>query len=518
MVIKSISIILLLLPFASISQQNHLDLEQHEVNLDQKVKKSLPPQILNLYYENFETTFEIESIMEFNSNKLKNSLPKLYFKHELARVLFYKNLGRENEFIPIIYKLIDSPLLINDRELNASFHTLTGIIYYDNERSEKARKHYQKALVSYKLLSDSVGIKGNLINIGNTYFIEENHDSAIHYFQKALVLSNAGIKQFDKNLKNNLAAVYLNIGRFNESKIIYEDLIEHTSNSSTNTQNNNSTALFNLGIVYQKQGLHKFAISTLNRSLESLSNEKSQKLKSNIYRVLGYSYFENGNFKQAYNAVFTADSLRKIENEVGTNLLLDEYNFKYNTVILEEKAKISLEKAKNEQKVKQLYLLFLIFTGLLLAVILVLYIKKNQKNVLLAKKNLELTKPKRNINDNSKNVSTELIEQIEIVFINKKLYCKQDISLDKLARILKTNRTYLSESINAHFGISFSRLINKLRIQEARELLINKNFDHYSIEGIAQSVGYKSISTFNSTFKKETGITPSYFRKMNQLT
>lgn len=507
---------ILLLPLASICQQNNRALTQSDFN--QKANKSLPPQILRLYYNNFETQSEIESMMELNSKRLKHSLPKVYFKHELARVLFYKNIGKENQFISIIYKLMDSPLLENDHELNASFHTLTGIIYYDNERSIKARKHYKTALTSYKTVADSVGIKGNLINIGSTFFIEENHDSAIYYFQKALVFSKAGISEFDQNLKNNLATVYQNTGRYNEAKIIYEDLIKDFSTSSNNIQNNNSTTLFNLGVVFQKQDLHESAISTLKTSLEYLSNEKSQKLKSNIYRVLGHSYFENGNYKQAYNAVFIADSIRKIDNKIGTNLLLDEYNFKYNTLILEEKAKISLEKAKSEQKVKHLYLLFWIITGLLLTVILVLYIKKNQKNVLLAKKNLELTKPKKNIKDNSKNASIELIEQIEIVFINKKIYCKQDMSLDKLARILKTNRTYLSESINAHFGLSFSRLINKLRIQEARELLINKNFDHYSIEGIAQSVGYKSISTFNSTFKKETGITPSYFRKMNKTT
>jgi AraC-like DNA-binding protein len=47
----------------------------------------------------------------------------------------------------------------------------------------------------------------------------------------------------------------------------------------------------------------------------------------------------------------------------------------------------------------------------------------------------------------------------------------------------------------------------------ARKLLIDPNFDHYSIEGISKEVGFSSISSFNTLFKKFTGLTPSQFKK-----
>jgi YesN/AraC family two-component response regulator len=95
----------------------------------------------------------------------------------------------------------------------------------------------------------------------------------------------------------------------------------------------------------------------------------------------------------------------------------------------------------------------------------------------------------------------------------KEVFVNPEITLDKLAKTLGTNRSYLSENINAHFNQSFRSLINKLRITKAREMLIDEKFAHYSIEGIAISVGYRNISSSNSIFKKETGITPSFFRK-----
>ena len=61
--------------------------------------------------------------------------------------------------------------------------------------------------------------------------------------------------------------------------------------------------------------------------------------------------------------------------------------------------------------------------------------------------------------------------------------------------------------------MNYWTLINKYRIEEAKELLINSPED--SILKIAYTVGYNSKTTFNTTFKKIVGITPSEFRNDN---
>ena len=85
--------------------------------------------------------------------------------------------------------------------------------------------------------------------------------------------------------------------------------------------------------------------------------------------------------------------------------------------------------------------------------------------------------------------------------------------LEKLAKKIHSNRTYLSDAINSHYQKSFSQWLNEIRVFESKKRLASSDFDHYSIEGIAKDVGFASISTFNANFKKITGITPSYFRK-----
>ena len=42
-------------------------------------------------------------------------------------------------------------------------------------------------------------------------------------------------------------------------------------------------------------------------------------------------------------------------------------------------------------------------------------------------------------------------------------------------------------------------------------MIVSKDFNHYSMEGIASEVGYNSRSGFYSAFKSETGLSPSLY-------
>ncbi len=80
-----------------------------------------------------------------------------------------------------------------------------------------------------------------------------------------------------------------------------------------------------------------------------------------------------------------------------------------------------------------------------------------------------------------------------------------------LSNLINTNKSYISQIINEKFEKNFSSFINEYRIKEARKLLSPQKNWGITIESIAKSVGFKSISAFNTTLKKYTGITPSYF-------
>jgi len=82
-------------------------------------------------------------------------------------------------------------------------------------------------------------------------------------------------------------------------------------------------------------------------------------------------------------------------------------------------------------------------------------------------------------------------------------------SLDSVAAFVKLNPAYLGKIFKDGTGVAFPEYVNRLRIDMAKELLINTN---ESVNRISSLVGYNSTTYFVSCFKKYTGTTPSKFR------
>lgn len=60
-------------------------------------------------------------------------------------------------------------------------------------------------------------------------------------------------------------------------------------------------------------------------------------------------------------------------------------------------------------------------------------------------------------------------------------------------------------------------LVNEYRINLACERLADREgFGQYSMNGIGESVGFRSSATFTTVFKKITGITPSVYQKLTR--
>lgn len=94
-------------------------------------------------------------------------------------------------------------------------------------------------------------------------------------------------------------------------------------------------------------------------------------------------------------------------------------------------------------------------------------------------------------------------------------YCRTDFTLDRLAELVGSNSKYVSQVINDSFKKNFNAFINTYRIQLARERLIDvENYGNLTIKGIAESVGFKSPTTFINVFKKMVGLTPSMYQNM----
>ncbi|MBO4755208.1 MAG: helix-turn-helix transcriptional regulator [Bacteroidales bacterium] len=99
-----------------------------------------------------------------------------------------------------------------------------------------------------------------------------------------------------------------------------------------------------------------------------------------------------------------------------------------------------------------------------------------------------------------------LLEGFQKEVINKKLFLKPSLSLQDVADVLGSNKTYVSKLVNNAYNLGFPELLNILRIDYAEQyLLIHQNAKQTEL---AEACGFVSASSFNSVFKKITGVTP----------
>jgi len=114
----------------------------------------------------------------------------------------------------------------------------------------------------------------------------------------------------------------------------------------------------------------------------------------------------------------------------------------------------------------------------------------------------------------SEEARSKFIERIYSTLEKEKPHRNPDFKLSSFAESLNIQPTYLSQVINQDLGTSFSNLINNYRIEDAKKLLHNPEYNNLTIEAIAIEVGFGSVSTFNKVFREITGITPSKYKKM----
>ena len=97
----------------------------------------------------------------------------------------------------------------------------------------------------------------------------------------------------------------------------------------------------------------------------------------------------------------------------------------------------------------------------------------------------------------------------------RKYYLEDTLSLPKLAEYTQNSTHDLSYIINEGFGENFFQFVNRYRVEEAKRLLLSSKSAQLNILGIAYESGFNSKTTFNTTFKKMTGVSPSEFVKNN---
>ncbi len=105
-----------------------------------------------------------------------------------------------------------------------------------------------------------------------------------------------------------------------------------------------------------------------------------------------------------------------------------------------------------------------------------------------------------------------LAQRLEKILVVDEAYLDEDLTLGKLAELLPTTDKKLSLLLNQHLATSFYDLINQHRVEAVKQMMTNDRFGRRPNIEIAYACGFKSKSSFNRVFKKQTGLTPGLFR------
>jgi len=105
------------------------------------------------------------------------------------------------------------------------------------------------------------------------------------------------------------------------------------------------------------------------------------------------------------------------------------------------------------------------------------------------------------------------ISNLEKLIIDNSRYLDPNLSLESVANEIGLSKSYLSRIINAELQTNFNDYVNSFRVAEAKNLLLNPQFSNYTLVSIGLEAGFNSKTTFNTVFKKQTGLTPSQYRK-----
>lgn len=416
----------------------------------------------------------------------------------------------------------DDAKLANIYRLRASSYTELG---FNNESigefrkalkvSEKVesadKKNYLKALIYVGIGSYSAHVNAPL-------------DSVIYYQKKCLesAIRIGDSKDFTSKKYHLLALSYMNLGMTSVASHRIKDAENHFNKALKIAQNENYdvskevevTILNEYAWLYYDQKKYDQAVHYAGKAEQLEKAIKIPYIRRDIYEVNFKSYVELG---------------KKEASKKYMNL----YTKLNDSLVNEEKKTIStpVKKIMDEQGQTHsgnIQKILMVASGVILILVAggILFWKRNQRKLhdkyAAVIQNLKKANdtPVENVqqeipSEKSITITDETVKMIIVKlekFEKSQKFIKKDLSLTSLANDLNTNTRYLSEIIKQYKGNNYNNYINGLRISYiTNKLYENPIYREYKISYLAEACGFSSREVFAVIFKKETGVSPSYF-------
>jgi AraC family transcriptional regulator len=136
------------------------------------------------------------------------------------------------------------------------------------------------------------------------------------------------------------------------------------------------------------------------------------------------------------------------------------------------------------------------------------------------KKKFQLDKIKKSLEENGFELidsrNANIIERVKILIIklihHNSAENQSDINLhDEIINETGLSYQYVSSLFSSMEGITIEKFIIHQKIEKVKELIV---YDELTLSEIAYRLGYSSVQHLSNQFKKVTGLSSSYFKKL----
>ena len=449
------------------------------------------------------------SILSVQRGKYKEAVDSY-----LQVLRIYQEINDEENNIAMTYNrlgLLHSDM--KDYSKSVSYF-LNGISYLENVPPKSATEVYN-LLILYS-------------NLGDVYKEMGILDQAIQYQNKALKLAEDVNSEIDKSrILHNLGKIYLQNKQFSEALDYFQ-----TSQQMCRLLEVPEGLMQNyllLGKTYI--GLKKFKESQIafDSALVYVREFAYPRGEVDVYEGYAELYSQLNDHKKAleYHTLFYEKEKELIGIEKQEAIA--QLEIEYQTELKDEEIKrisyeYDIKKAENHKLIIGFISLVAITGGIIFFLI---YRNRTLKD--LYERNIELMNSFKNksYTEQSDVIISETLENpeedsLKIIF-NKllfslekeKIYKDPDLSISKVADIIKSNEKYVSSAISTYTNMNYNNFINFYRIQEAKLLIYENN--RMNINEVMYASGFNSRTTFYDAFKKHTGMSPKQFKDMKTL-
>lgn len=385
-------------------------------------------------------------------------------------------------------------------------------IYLQRNDAKTGLPYAEEAYRIGKATHDKYVLGQNISILSRSLLLEGRYDEALSYAEELLALcGESGMIHRRSTAHLLLGEIYSKKGEPWRAELYYNKAIGG---------GNSGDEQIEIGLGYGNFLLEARRYDTARERFASAlaisDNTRSIKNKHKLLLGLSHAYRGLGDKDRAltyYDMYRThTDSIFTIQNEQAFNKLSMHYERIEHQRQIDDKERSLLLARRNNH----IHIFVIVCIAIVSGSIYLLYRRKNRMYRQLVEQHHKYLHRKKQVeqlgNAEENNGDATFYRQVEELMSVRHIYRHKDISLDKLAEILGTNRVYISRAINQYAGMSFYDYIHSKRISEAVALLSDRKNDT-PLKVLSDQLGYNSISAFYRYFQKETGVPPSKYRE-----